>query len=150
MSLFINTNVASLNATRQLFTSNNSLSKAFERLSSGFRNANDGATLAQIIGGCLAEMTSSLQIIQILAVQSQNATNSFSDTVALQKQKTALKKAISRIASISQFGGVNVSAARGRIRDTDTAVETAKLTRYSITTLVKANKRQQSAWSLLS
>ena len=37
MSLFINTNVASLNATRQLFTSNNSLSTAFERLSSGIR-----------------------------------------------------------------------------------------------------------------
>jgi flagellin len=37
MSLFVNTNVSSLNATRQLFTSNNNLSTAFERLSSGFR-----------------------------------------------------------------------------------------------------------------
>ncbi|MFT6778729.1 MAG: flagellin [Paraglaciecola sp.] len=88
----------------------------------------------------------------MLAVQSQNATNSSSDTDtdALQKQETALNNEISRMASTSQFAGVNVSAARGRIRDTDPAVETAELTRYSITTLGKANKRPQSALSLLS
>ena len=37
MSLFVNTNVSSLNAQRQLFTTGNNLSTAFERLSSGFR-----------------------------------------------------------------------------------------------------------------
>ena len=37
MSLFVNTNISSLNAQRQLFTSGNNLSTAFERLSSGFR-----------------------------------------------------------------------------------------------------------------
>ncbi|MFT7411807.1 MAG: flagellin [Paraglaciecola sp.] len=86
----------------------------------------------------------------MLAVQSQNATNSSSGTDTLQKQETALNNEISRMASTSQFAGVNVSAARGRIRDTDPAVETAELTRYSITTLGKANKRPQSALSSLS
>jgi flagellin len=137
MNLFVSTNVSSLNATRQLFTSNNNLSTAFERLSSGFRingakddaaglqisnrlttqvlgldqavrNANDGISLAQTIEGALAETTSALQRIRMLAVQSQNGINSSSDRVALQKEVTALKNEISRIASTSQFGGVNV------------------------------------------
>ena len=137
MSLFVSTNVSSLNATRQLFTSNNNLNTAFERLSSGFRingakddaaglqisnrlttqvlgldqavrNANDGISLSQTIEGALAETTSALQRIRVLAVQSQNGINSSSDRVALQKEVTALKNEMSRIASTSQFGGVNV------------------------------------------
>jgi flagellin len=139
MSLFVSTNVSSLNATRQLFTSNNNLSTAFERLSSGFRinnakddaaglqisnrlttqilgldqavrNANDGISLSQTIEGALAETTSALQRIRVLAVQSQNGINSSSDRVALQKEVTALKDEMSRIASTSQFGGVNILA----------------------------------------
>ena len=137
MSLFVNTNVSSLNATRQLFTSSNNLSTAFERLSSGFRinsakddaaglqisnrlttqilgldqavrNANDGISLSQTIEGALAETTSALQRIRVLAVQSQNGINSSSDRVALQKEVIALKNEMSRIASTTQFGGVNV------------------------------------------
>jgi flagellin len=137
MSLFVNTNVSSLNATRQLFTSTNNLNTAFERLSSGLRinsakddaaglqisnrlttqvlglnqavrNANDGISLAQTIEGALAETTSALQRIRVLAVQSQNGINSSSDRVALQKEVSALKDEISRIASTTQFGGVNV------------------------------------------
>jgi flagellin len=126
-----------LNATRQLFTSNNNLSTAFERLSSGFRinaakddaaglqisnrltsqimgldqavrNANDGIPVSQTIEGALAETTSALQRIRVLAVQSQNGINSSADRVALQKEVTALKNEMSRIASTTQFGGVNV------------------------------------------
>ena len=137
MSLFVNTNVSSLNGRRQLITTNDSLSTAFERLSSGFRingakddaaglqisnrlttqimgldmavrNANDGISLAQTAEGALAESTAALQRIRVLAVQSQNGINSSSDRVALQKEVTALKTEISRIASYSQFGGVNI------------------------------------------
>lgn len=137
MSLFVNTNVSSLNATRQLFTSNNMLSTAYERLSSGFRingakddaaglqisnrlttqilglnmavrNANDGISLAQTAEGALAETTAALQRIRVLAVQSQNGINGSSDRLALQKEVSALKTEISRIASTSQFGGVNI------------------------------------------
>ena len=137
MSLFVNTNVSSINAKRQLFMSNNHLSTALERLSSGLRingakddaaglqisnrlttqvlglnqavrNANDGISLSQTIEGALAETTTALQRIRVLAVQSQNGINSSSDRVALQKEVTALKNEMSRIASTSQFGGVNV------------------------------------------
>jgi flagellin len=137
MSLFVNTNVSSLNATRQLFTSNNNLSSSFERLSSGFRingakddaaglqisnrltsqilgldqavrNANDGISLSQTIEGALGETTTALQRIRVLAIQSQNGINGESDRIALQKEVSALKVEITRIAETTQFGGVNV------------------------------------------
>ena len=137
MSLFVNTNVSSLNATRQLFNSNLGLSTAFERLSSGFRinsskddaaglqisdrmtaqiqglnqavrNANDGISLAQTAEGALGEVTTALQRIRVLAVQSQNGINSSSDRLALQKEVSALKQEISRIASTTQFAGVTI------------------------------------------
>ena len=137
MSLFVNTNVSSLNATRQLFNSNTNLSTAFERLSSGFRintakddaaglqisnrlttqilglnmavrNANDGISLAQTTEGSMAEVTIALQRIRVLAVQAQNGINGSADRLALQKEVSALKLEISRIAATSQFGGVNI------------------------------------------
>ncbi|MDN4503221.1 flagellin [Alteromonadaceae bacterium BrNp21-10] len=137
MSLYVNTNVSSLNARRQLFTSSNALSTSFERLSSGFRinsakddaaglqisdrmtsqimglnqavrNANDGISLAQTAEGAMAEMTTALQRIRVLAIQSQNGINSSSDRLALQKEVSALKQEISRIATTTQFGGVNI------------------------------------------
>ncbi|KXI27896.1 flagellin N-terminal helical domain-containing protein [Paraglaciecola hydrolytica] len=137
MSLFVNTNVSSLNATRQLFTSNNNLNTAFERLSSGFRinsakddaaglqisnrlttqvlglnmavrNANDGISLAQTAEGAMSEITNALQRIRVLAVQAQNGINGSSDRLALQKEVAALKQEISRISTTTQFGGVNI------------------------------------------
>ncbi|MFC6440536.1 flagellin [Bowmanella sp. JS7-9] len=137
MSLYVSTNVSSLNAKRQLFTSNNNLSTAFERLSSGFRingakddaaglqiserlssqimgldmavrNANDGISLAQTAEGALQEITTALQRIRVLAIQAQNGINSSADRLALQKEVSALKIEISRIAGTTQFGGVNI------------------------------------------
>jgi len=137
MSLFVNTNVSSLNAQRQLFNSGNGLDTAFERLSSGFRinsaaddaaglqisdrvtsqilgldqgvrNANDGISLAQVAEGALSETTNALQRIRVLAIQSQNGINSSADRIALQKEVSALKLEISRIAATTQFAGVEV------------------------------------------
>ena len=132
MGLFVNTNVSSLNAQRQLFSSGQALNTSFERLSSGFRinrasddaaglqisdrlttqiqglnqaarNANDAISLTQTAEGALGEVTTSLQRIRTLAVQSQNGINSSADRGALQKEVTALKNEISRIASDTQF-----------------------------------------------
>jgi len=137
MSLFVNTNVSSLNATRQLFNSNSELNTSFERLSSGFRinsakddaaglqisdrmtaqvqglnqavrNANDGISLAQTAEGALSETTTALQRIRVLAVQSQNGINSSADRLALQKEVSALKAEISRISATTQFAGVTI------------------------------------------
>ena len=129
MGLFVNTNVSSLNAQRQLFNSSTSLNTSFERLSSGFRinraaddaaglqiserlttqiqgldqaarNANDAISLVQTAEGALGEVTSSLQRIRTLAVQSQNGINSSADRSALQKEVKALVTEISRIATV--------------------------------------------------
>ncbi|WP_395344366.1 flagellin [Ningiella sp. W23] len=137
MSMFVNTNVSSLNAQRQLFNTSNSLNTSFERLSSGMRinraaddaaglqitdrmttqinglnqavrNANDAISLSQTAEGALSETTNALQRIRQLAVQSQNGINSDEDRIALQKEVSALKFEISRIASDTQFNGVDL------------------------------------------
>jgi flagellin len=137
MSLAVNTNVSSLNAQRQLVNSGGALDTAYKRLSSGFRinsaaddaaglqisnrltsqvnglnqaisNANDGISVAQVAEGAMDEITTALQRIRVLAVQSQNGINSSSDRVALQKEVSALKTEISRIAQNTQFGGTTL------------------------------------------
>ncbi|WP_423187073.1 flagellin [Alishewanella sp. d11] len=137
MALFVNTNTSSLNAQRQLVNSGNSLDTAFKRLSSGFRinsasddaaglqisnrltsqingldqaarNANDGISVAQVAEGAMEEITNSLQRIRVLAIQSQNGINSDDDRIALQKEVSALKVEMSRIATTTQFGTQNL------------------------------------------
>src|SRR5213592_459406 len=112
MPQIINTNIASLNAQRNLNTSQTALSVSLQRLSSGLRinsakddaaglaiaerftsqirglnqaarNANDGISLAQTAEGAMGEVANNLQRIRELAVQSLNATNSASDRSAL-------------------------------------------------------------------
>jgi len=135
MPLFINTNVASLNAQRNLNTSQLSLSTALQRLSSGLRinsarddaaglaisqrftsqirgsvqaarNANDGISLAQTAEGALAEVGNNLQRLRELAVQSANATNSTTDRAALQSEASQLIAEIDRVATTTKFNGV--------------------------------------------
>lgn len=135
--MFVNTNASSLNAQRQLFNSGNALSTSMERLSSGFRinsaaddaaglqisdrmtaqvnglnqaarNANDGISVAQTAEGAMQEITTSLQRVRQLAVQSQNGVNGADDRAALQKEVTALKNEMSRIAGNTEFNGNNL------------------------------------------
>jgi flagellin len=137
MSIFVNTNISSLNAQRQLSQSEQALNQSFERLSSGFRinsaaddaaglqisermtsqiqglnqavrNSNDAISLTQTAEGALAETTNSLQRIRQLAVQSQNGINSSADRTALQKEVSALKTEISRIATDTTFNNLNI------------------------------------------
>ena len=137
MSLFVNTNVSSLNAQRQVFNVSNSLSTSFERLSSGFRinsaaddaaglqitermtsqvqgldqaarNANDAISLTQTAEGALDETTTALQRVRTLAVQAQNGINSTEDRAALSSEITALKNEISRIAAETEFAGLEI------------------------------------------
>ncbi len=137
MSLFVNTNISSLSTRRFLNDTTTNLSTAFERLSSGYRinsakddaaglqisdrmtsqimgldqavrNANDGISLAQTMEGALQETVSALQRVRVLAIQSQNGINSAADRNALQKEVSALKIEMSRIAETTQFASVNV------------------------------------------
>jgi flagellin len=137
MALTINTNVASLNAQRNLGTSQSNLNKSMQRLSSGLRinsakddaaglaisdrmtsqirglnqaarNSNDGISLAQTAEGALQESTNILQRIRELAVQSANDTNSTSDRTSLNEEVTQLKEELDRIAQTTAFNGKNV------------------------------------------
>lgn len=137
MPQIINTNIASLTAQRNLNSSQNSLNTSLQRLSSGLRinsakddaaglaiserfsaqirglnqaarNANDGVSLSQTAEGALAEVTSNLQRIRELAVQSSNATNSQSDRDALQTEVTQLLNEIDRVADSTAFNGVKL------------------------------------------
>ncbi|MHA7924140.1 MAG: flagellin N-terminal helical domain-containing protein [Marinobacter sp.] len=137
MPQVINTNIASLNAQRNLNTSQGDANVALERLSSGLRinsakddaaglaiserftaqirglnqatrNANDGISFSQVAEGALEETTNALQRIRELAVQSANDTNSPSDRKALNQEVSALISEINRIASTTQFNGRNI------------------------------------------
>ncbi|QOJ08432.1 flagellin domain-containing protein [Nitrosomonas sp. H1_AOB3] len=137
MPQVINTNIASLNAQRNLNVSQNSLSTALQRLSSGLRinsakddaaglaisermtsqirgmnqaarNANDGISLAQTAEGALVEIGNNLQRIRELAVQSANATNSEDDREALQKEVTQLIDEIQRVGEQTSFNGTKL------------------------------------------
>ena len=137
MALTINTNVASLNAQRNLSSSSMDLATSLQRLSSGLRinsakddaaglaisermttqirgmnvamrNANDGVSLAQTAEGSLDSVSNSLQRIRELAVQSANATNSDSDRAALDAEAQQLKSEIDRVATQTNFNGVKL------------------------------------------
>jgi len=86
----------------------NRLTSQIQGLDQAIRNANDGISLAQVAEGAMDEITSALQRIRVLSVQSQNGINSSSDRLALQKEVSALKAEISRIATTTQFGGVKL------------------------------------------
>ena len=137
MSATINTNLSSLTAQRNSTKSQNDLSTAINRLSSGLRinsakddaaglaiaerftsqirglnqaarNANDGISLAQTAEGALGSTGANLQRIRELAVQSANATNSASDRAALQQEVSQLVSEIDRVGTQTQFNGINL------------------------------------------
>ncbi|KXU81384.1 flagellin [Aeromonas enteropelogenes] len=134
MAMFINTNVSSLNAQRNLMNTNKTLDTSYQRLSSGLRinsakddaaglqisnrltsqvnglnqgnrNANDGISLAQTAEGAMEEITGMLQRMRTLAQQSANGSNNTSDRTALQQEVDQLSTEIDRIASDTTFGG---------------------------------------------
>jgi len=137
MSQVINTNVASLNAQRNLSRTSGELATSLQRLSSGLRinsakddaaglaisermtaqvrgmsqamrNANDGVSLAQVGEGALNEMGNILQRVRELAVQSANATNSASDRAALSSEVSQLVAELDRFAVATEFNGLKL------------------------------------------
>ena len=133
----INTNVSSLNAQAALATNQRGLTKAMEQLSTGrrinsagddaaglaiaakmtsqirglnqaIRNANDGISMLQTAEGATNEITNMLQRMRELAVQAANDTYSDADRTALNSEFTALRTEIARVASTTQWNGMNV------------------------------------------
>ncbi|MEA5444246.1 flagellin [Gammaproteobacteria bacterium AB-CW1] len=137
MGSVINTNIMSLNAQRNLSSSQGALATSLERLSSGLRinsakddaaglaiserftaqingqnqairNSNDGISFAQTAEGALEEVSNLMQRVRELAVQSANDTNSASDREALNQEVEQAVAEIQRIAESTQFNDQNV------------------------------------------
>ncbi|MBK7168646.1 MAG: flagellin [Gammaproteobacteria bacterium] len=134
MPQIINTNIPSLNAQRNLNTTQQSLSTSLQRLSSGLRinsakddaaglaisnrftsqvrglnqavrNANDGISLSQTAEGALSETSELLQRVRELSIQSANGTQSSVERSALQAEVAQIQQEINRIAETTTFGG---------------------------------------------
>ena len=94
------------------------LTSQINGLNQGNRNTNDGLAFCQTVEGAMDEMTTMLQRIRTLAVQSSNGTNSAADRVAIQQEVTQLSDEITRIACQTKFGGevvLNGGAATGKL-----------------------------------
>ena len=134
LSTVINTNLASLNAQRQLQSTSGQMATALQRLSSGLRinsakddaaglaigermttqvrglnqgirNLADGVSLSQTAEGGLDSIANNLQRIRELAVQSANFTNTSSDRAAIQMEVSQLQEEITRVANQTSFNG---------------------------------------------
>lgn len=137
MGLRINTNVASLNASRTLQRSTLDLNKSLQRLSSGLRinsaaddaaglaiaegfrsqvrgsqvaqrNAQDGVSLVQTAEGGLSESTNILQRVRELAVQAANGTQSTNNRKSLDTEVQQLLAQLDDIALDTEFNGIRV------------------------------------------
>lgn len=137
MSLIINTNVASLNAQRNLQKSQSDLAVSLQRLSSGLRinsakddaagmyivenmtadirgldqavrNASDGISLGQTAEGALGQIASNLQRIRELAVQAASDGVSDEQRKGIQKEVDQLTQEISRIVQTTEYNGTKL------------------------------------------
>ncbi len=137
MAMVINTNVASLNAQRNLTKTQSTLQQSLQRLSSGLRinsakddaagiaiasrmtaqirgigqavrNANNAISLVQTMEGGLDEIHNMLQRMRELAVQAADDSNTSTDRTSLNAEFSALKTEIDRIANSTKFNSQNV------------------------------------------
>ena len=144
MALYVNTNVSSLNAKRNLSNSTSSLDTTYKRLASGLRinsakddaaglqisnrltsqingleqgnrNAQDGISYSQTAEGAMDEITNMLQRVRTLALQSANGTNNAKDRVAIQQEVTQLCDEINRVSVSTTFGGTKILNGDGGI-----------------------------------
>src|SRR3954462_1666642 len=138
MGMSVNTNVAAMNAYRNLSTTNSAMSKSLERLSSGYRinkaaddaaglaiseglrsqiggmtqavrNTQDGTSVVQTAEGALSETTSILQRMRDLSVQASNGGSLNDDAKAsIQKEMSQLKSELTRISDTPTFNGTKL------------------------------------------
>jgi flagellin len=157
----INTNLVSLNAQRNLSTSQGLLSTSMQRLSSGLRvnsakddaaglaiaermnaqvrgmsvamrNANDAISLSQTAEGALGRVGDILQRMRELAVQSANGTNTAADRVSLNEEYVQLAQEATRTLGGTQFNGQNILAATGNFSFQIGANNTTNIDRITV------------------
>jgi flagellin len=134
MGISIRTNVASLDAQRNLSSASNDVNNSMRKLASGYRitrgaddsaglaiseklrsqvtgtnqaikNSQDGISMLQTAEGGLSEITNIVQRMRELGVQAGNGTLSASDHSAISKELVQLKSEVSSIAGRTTFNG---------------------------------------------
>jgi flagellin len=137
MGLRVNTNVASINAQRNLAVATGRLEGNFRRLATGLRistaaddaaglaiserlrsqvrsleqskrNANDGISMVQTAEGALNEVSSILTRLRELSVQSANGSVSGADRNTLNEEFRSLIDEIDRIGRSTEFNGIKL------------------------------------------
>ena len=163
MPAIINSNIASLNAQRNVATSQSSLSISMQRLSSGMRvnsakddaaglaiaermsaqvrgmnvavrNANDGISLAQTAEGALGKVADSLQRMRELGVQARNATNTTQDLDSIGKEFAELGSEIQRVLGGTTFNGTAILGAGAGAKDFQIGANTTANDVVTVTT----------------
>ena len=154
MGMFINTNVAALNAQRNLNVTGGKMSKALEQLSSGLRinraaddaaglaisekmrsqirgmqmglrNAQDGVSMIQTAEGALNETHAILQRMRELTVQAGSTILSSSDRTSVGEELLTLRNELDNIASRSRFNGLNLLTGALSVTSTTTIADIA-------------------------
>lgn len=146
MALRISTNVASLNAQKNLAFTNRAMDQSLARLSSGFRinqaaddaaglaisenlkaqirglrqagrNANDGISLVQVAEGGLNEVSAMMIRLRELAVQASSDTVGDTERKFIDVEFQQLKSEIQRISEVTEFNGRDLLNGTGGIID---------------------------------
>ena len=162
MALLINTNTSSMRSQRMLTSSSNTLSRGFERLSSGLRingarddaaglsismrmtaqvrgtqqairNSNDTISKLQTAEGALQETTNILQRMRELAVQAGNQTINASDRQAIQSELEQLKAEINRINETTEFNGSKLFSQHKTTSLSQTYEDNGRLDHFTVT-----------------
>ena len=154
MPIFINTNVAAMNAQRNLGVTNSKMAGALERLSSGLRvnraaddaaglaisekmrakirglkqglrNAQDGISLIQTAEGALNEVHAILQRSRELATQAGSTTLSAADRTAIGEEILTLRNEVDNIATRTRFNGLDLLTGALSVSTTSTIPDIA-------------------------
>ena len=144
MGLMINHNSASSNAQNNLSKTQRSLTKSFNRISSGLRitqaaddaagmgmsetldsqtrslrqaqrNTHDGISVVQTAEGATNEVADMLKRMRELAVQSSSETLATTERSYVQDEYTALATEIERVADVTEFNGVAIGNNNNKI-----------------------------------
>jgi flagellin len=161
MALVINTNVASLQAQKNLSSSTGMLAKSFERLSSGFRinsasddaaglaiseslrsqtrsmvvaerNANSGISMVNTAESGLGEVSDMLVRMRELAVQASNGSMNTNDRANIDTEFQQLTSEIDRVANTTEFNGTELLSGAATTVDFQVGIGTSADDRISV------------------
>ncbi len=161
MALTVQTNVQSMFAYNHMEKTSASLSKTFARLSSGYRindasddaaglgisksmnaqvrsyavaerNANDAISMVQTADGGADQIHELLTRMRDLAVQASNGSLAANDYTNLDAEFQASLSEIDRIATATQFNGINLLSGAAAGRDFQVGIGTATTDRITV------------------